>query len=41
MLGVRKNNTLIEMTNVGTWMSHCYIAEHLQRGIMMVSDVEK
>ncbi len=30
---------LIEMTNPGTWMLHCHIAEHLESGMQMVVDV--
>jgi suppressor of ftsI len=26
---------LVEMTNPGTWMLHCHIAEHLESGMMM------
>jgi FtsP/CotA-like multicopper oxidase with cupredoxin domain len=36
-----KIEILIEMTNVGNWMSHCHIAEHLQSGMMMVFKVEE
>ncbi len=35
-----KIEILIEMTNVGLWMSHCHIAEHLQSGMMMNFRVE-
>ncbi|MDQ7022428.1 MAG: multicopper oxidase domain-containing protein [Candidatus Gracilibacteria bacterium] len=35
-----KIEILVEMTNVGTWMSHCHIAEHLQSGMMMNFKVE-
>lgn len=31
---------LVEMSNPGTWMIHCHIAEHLQAGMMMHFDVE-
>ncbi len=31
---------LVEMSNPGTWMVHCHIAEHLQAGMMMHFDVE-
>lgn len=30
---------LIEMTNPGTWMLHCHIAEHLHAGMMMAFEV--
>ncbi|QFR39132.1 hypothetical protein A9Q91_02760 [Candidatus Gracilibacteria bacterium 28_42_T64] len=36
-----KIEILIEMTNVGLWMSHCHIAEHLQSGMMMNFTVEE
>jgi FtsP/CotA-like multicopper oxidase with cupredoxin domain len=36
-----KIEILIQMTNVGNWMSHCHIAEHLQSGMMMVFKVEE
>jgi FtsP/CotA-like multicopper oxidase with cupredoxin domain len=36
-----KIEILIEMTNVGNWMSHCHIAEHLQSGMMMTFKVEE
>jgi len=32
---------LAEMSNPGTWMLHCHIAEHLQSGMMMHFDVEE
>jgi FtsP/CotA-like multicopper oxidase with cupredoxin domain len=32
---------LAEMSNPGTWMLHCHIAEHLQSGMMMHLDVEE
>ena len=32
---------LVEMSNPGTWMLHCHIAEHLQAGMMMHFDVEE
>jgi len=31
---------LVEMSNPGTWMAHCHIAEHLHAGMMMSFDVE-
>ncbi len=31
---------LVEMSNPGTWMLHCHIAEHLQAGMMLHFDVE-
>jgi len=31
---------LVDMSNPGTWMLHCHIAEHLQAGMMMHFDVE-
>jgi FtsP/CotA-like multicopper oxidase with cupredoxin domain len=31
---------LVEMSNPGTWMLHCHIAEHLQAGMMMHFAVE-
>ncbi|MBP2649003.1 MAG: Multicopper oxidase type 3, partial [Gemmatimonadetes bacterium] len=31
---------LVEMSNPGTWMLHCHIAEHLQAGMMTHFDVE-
>ena len=30
---------LIEMTNPGTWMGHCHIAEHLEGGMMLSYEV--
>jgi FtsP/CotA-like multicopper oxidase with cupredoxin domain len=30
---------LVEMSNLGTWMSHCHIAEHLHSGMMFSFDV--
>jgi len=35
-----KIEILIEMTNIGTWMSHCHIAEHLQSGMMFTFKVK-
>ncbi len=32
---------LVEMSNPGTWMIHCHIAEHLQSQMMMHFDVEE
>jgi suppressor of ftsI len=32
---------LVEMTNPGTWMLHCHIAEHLQAGMHTVFEVTK
>ena len=32
---------LLEASNVGKWMSHCHIAEHLTSGMMMTFDVEE
>ena len=32
---------LIEMSNPGTWMAHCHIAEHLHAGMMMSFEVNK
>ena len=32
---------IIEMSNVGDWMAHCHIAEHLHAGMMMNFSVEK
>jgi FtsP/CotA-like multicopper oxidase with cupredoxin domain len=32
---------LVDMSNPGTWMLHCHIAEHLQAGMMMHFDVEE
>ena len=26
---------LVDMSNVGQWMAHCHIAEHLHAGMMM------
>lgn len=31
---------LVEMSNSGTWMAHCHIAEHLHAGMMMSFDVK-
>ena len=31
---------LVEMSNPGTWMAHCHIAEHLHSGMMMSFDVK-
>ncbi len=31
---------LLELTNPGSWMAHCHIAEHLQSGMMMAFQVE-
>lgn len=31
---------LLNTTNVGTWMSHCHIAEHLHAGMMLMFEVE-
>jgi FtsP/CotA-like multicopper oxidase with cupredoxin domain len=31
---------LIEMSNVGQWMAHCHIAEHLHSGMMFQFEVE-
>lgn len=31
---------LLELTNPGTWMFHCHIAEHLQAGMMGIFTVE-
>lgn len=31
---------LIDMSNVGTWMAHCHIAEHLHSGMMFSFKVE-
>jgi len=31
---------LLELTNPGTWMFHCHIAEHLQAGMMGIFSVE-
>lgn len=30
---------LVDMTNPGTWMAHCHIAEHLESGMMMKFEV--
>jgi FtsP/CotA-like multicopper oxidase with cupredoxin domain len=30
---------LVEMTNPGTWMLHCHIAEHMESGMHMMFDV--
>lgn len=30
---------LVEMSNIGTWMAHCHIAEHLHAGMMMSFEV--
>ncbi|MEN9626371.1 MAG: hypothetical protein RL557_699, partial [archaeon] len=32
---------LVEMTNPGTWMAHCHIAEHLSDGMMFEFEVSK
>jgi len=32
---------LVEMSNPGTWMAHCHIAEHLHAGMMMSFEVSK
>lgn len=40
---VRKGETvdlIVEMTNPGTWMSHCHIAEHLHAGMMFGFEVK-
>jgi len=31
---------LVDMSNVGTWMAHCHIAEHLHSGMMFQFEVE-
>ena len=31
---------LLELTNPGTWMIHCHIAEHLDAGMQMTFEVE-
>lgn len=31
---------LVEMTNPGTWMLHCHVAEHIETGMRMVFEVE-
>jgi FtsP/CotA-like multicopper oxidase with cupredoxin domain len=31
---------LLEVTNPGSWMLHCHIAEHLEAGMMMAFEVE-
>lgn len=31
---------LVEMTNPGTWMAHCHIAEHLEAEMMFGFKVE-
>jgi FtsP/CotA-like multicopper oxidase with cupredoxin domain len=31
---------LVEMSNPGTWMTHCHIAEHLHSGMMFDFVVE-
>lgn len=31
---------LVDMSNPGTWMAHCHIAEHLEAGMMMKFKVE-
>jgi len=36
-----KIEILVQMTNPGTWMSHCHIAEHLQSGMMMIFKVKE
>ena len=32
---------LVDVTNPGTWMAHCHIAEHLSDGMMFEFEVEK
>jgi len=32
---------LVEMSNPGTWMAHCHIAEHLHSGMMFHFVVEE
>jgi FtsP/CotA-like multicopper oxidase with cupredoxin domain len=32
---------LVEMTNPGTWMLHCHIAEHMESGMHMVFEVAR
>lgn len=32
---------LVEMSNPGTWMLHCHIAEHLEAGMMLGFEVEE
>ncbi|MGI8909668.1 MAG: multicopper oxidase domain-containing protein, partial [Rubrobacteraceae bacterium] len=32
---------LVEMSNPGTWMVHCHIAEHLEGGMMFSFEVEE
>lgn len=32
---------LLELTNPGTWMAHCHIAEHLESGMKMAFEVEE
>jgi FtsP/CotA-like multicopper oxidase with cupredoxin domain len=34
-------DVLLEVTNPGTWMLHCHIAEHIETGMRMVFAVEK
>jgi FtsP/CotA-like multicopper oxidase with cupredoxin domain len=31
---------LLEVTNAGTWMAHCHIAEHHESGMMLNFIVE-
>ena len=41
---VKKQETveiLLEASNIGKWMSHCHIAEHLTSGMMIGFDVEE
>jgi FtsP/CotA-like multicopper oxidase with cupredoxin domain len=33
-------DVLVEMSNPGTWMLHCHIAEHVETGMRMVFEVE-
>jgi FtsP/CotA-like multicopper oxidase with cupredoxin domain len=36
-----KVDVLLDLTNPGTWMGHCHIAEHMESGMMMVYKVNK
>jgi FtsP/CotA-like multicopper oxidase with cupredoxin domain len=31
---------LVEASNLGRWMAHCHIAEHMHSGMMLEYDVE-
>ena len=32
---------LVDMSNIGNWMAHCHIAEHLEAGMMFEFSVKE